>query len=160
MRLSELDRKWIAIISSEAESMFMETYANGLAVFDTPGVVKVVVAYYQLEGFPEYVLEDFNPATISRSMGEIFTILLRRGALDEFVRMDPTPEAESELNKMAGIENHVIDPAAQARDAQVTAMDECAKDYRSLGGERFKQKWMSLPARRQIYESAIAAGRI
>jgi hypothetical protein len=61
---------------------------------------------------------------------------------------------------MAGIENHVIDPAAQARDAQVTAMDECARDYRSLGGERFKQKWMCLPERRQVYESAITAGRI
>ena len=160
MKLSELDKKWIAIISGEAESLFLETYANALAIFDTPSVVKAVEAFYTLEGFPQYVLEDFNPATISRSMSEVFTTLLKRGALDDFVRMDPTPEAQSELDRMAGIEKPVVDHVAEARVVQTTAIAECAKDYRFLGGEQFKQKWMRLPESRQVYESAIAAGVI
>jgi hypothetical protein len=162
MKLSELDKKWIAIISSEAESLFMETYANALAVFDTPSVVKAVEAFYKLEGFPEAVLEDFNPATICRSMSEVFTTLLGRGALDEFVRIDPTPEAQTELDRMAGIEKQVVDHVAEARASQNADIDECAADFRGrIDSRAFRNKWMTgEPTRRAIYESAIAAGRI
>src|ERR1700730_18012139 len=143
-KLSELDQQWIGIISSEAEELFMERNADLLVCFDTPDVVGAVESYFRLEGLPESVLNDFMPATICRAMEECFVTLLRRGALDLFVRVSPLPPmAQNQLDQISGTQKKVADPAVEARALQAAAIEECVTDFKCrLDSRTFKTKYL------------------
>lgn len=146
---------------------FEERFANVLACFQAKEVYQAMTSLALLEhgGLPQNVLADLNNGNTQshmKFMSQVFLKLLHRGALHGFQVIDPiTVEADRELDDMeveAGEKS--APPKKDPKAAQVTAIDECAADYRSMDGAHFKMKWMDLPARRQVYEAACAAGRI
>jgi hypothetical protein len=161
MKMESLDSKWRGIISSEGAELFESRYPNLLVCYDVGAVFTAIGSYFRLEGLPESVTEDFSPDTIAKATADAFLILLNRGALDGFLRMDPIPQAaQDELNKMSGIAPAITDLKAVALIAQNSKIDECAADFKKLNSRSFKMHWMTSPERQAIFESACAAGRI
>lgn len=162
-QLAAIDGRWRQIISSEAEECFTAKYADLLVCFDTTELVGAIKSYFELDGLPDYVANDFSVPTICRAMEQAFLTLLQRSALDSFVRLSPLPEAAQEqLDQMAGIKKQVSDPAADARATRQLAVDACVKAYHGgMMSQQFKSVYLTgLPAMREIYEASIASGRI
>lgn len=166
-KLSELDRLTIELTTEAAEEMWMEKYPNALALYDTPAVVRLVETEMRLNGvFPDFVLNDFTPATLLRCLSETFIALLHRGALDQYQRMQPTAEAQEEIDRMAGVGAGIalvpVDEKKQARESQAAMFNECLSDYKGgMPNSDFRRKWLGVDeTRRAIYERVAASGRI
>jgi len=163
MNISETGPKLKEVIAIESADLFESRHPNLLVCFDTGRVFTAIASYFQIEGLPQLVADDFSCPTLCKATEDAFLTLLKRGALDEFVRVHPLPEAaQAELDKMAGVASPVNDPVVDARVAQAASVDECVADFRGkLDSRSFRSKWLSGdPTRRAIYEGAIAAGRI
>lgn len=149
------------IVSSESAELFETRWPNLLVCFSVGDIFSTLGDYFRVEGLPQEVQGDFSCATLCKATEDAFLTLLNRGALDAFVRVTPLPPAaQEELDRMAGIMNPITDTAADAREVQRAAVAECARDYRSLEGSQFKQKWMNLIGPRSVYDAAICAGVI
>lgn len=168
--LKELDAKWRKITSDESLEMFEKKYPNVLAMFDAQAVYSAIASYIKIEGLPEDVKADFSEISLCKFTEEAFLTLLKRGVLDQFLafkREDKLPpEVDRELDQMEVSAGHkqaapVIDPLKEAKDKQDRLLAECVADYRGgLDGRSFRAKWMGNPQHRQVYEAAIAAGKI
>jgi hypothetical protein len=164
-KLSELDSSLKEIVSETAADLFEKRYPNVLAMFDANPVYSAIASYIRIEGLPEAVKDDFTPNTVVKFTEKAFLELLRRNALDQFVRIKfdtgLPPEVEKELDAMeisAGYKQ--APPKVDPKAAQNAAIDQCVADYRSMDGAHFKMKYMNIPSQRAIFDQAIAAGKI
>jgi hypothetical protein len=163
MKITEIGPKLKSIIAEESAELFETRWPNLLACFSAGEIFRVIGSYLQIEGLPQEVLDDYSCATVCKATQDAFITLLTRGALDEFVAVNPLPPAAAaELDRMAGVAPALIDPVIEARTARATALDECVLDFRGrLDARAFKNKWLTGdPTRRAVYESACAPNRI
>jgi hypothetical protein len=144
-----------SVISSEAAELFESRSPNLLACTDAGQIYSAIASYFTFEGLPQFVRDDFSILTLTKATEDAFLTLLKRGALDEHMKVVPVPPlAQSELDKLAGVAPAVA-PAADPRVEQAAAVAQCAEDFKSLGARSFKAKWMNNPTQRAIYEKAI-----
>jgi hypothetical protein len=163
IKITEMGPKLKGIIATESAELFETRWPNLLSCFSAGDVFYAIGSYLQIEGLPQEVRDDYSCATVCKATEDAFVTLLKRGALDGFVRVNPLPPAaQNELDTMCGIAKPAANPAAEARASQMSSIDECVTDFRGrLDSRAFKNKWMTGdPARKEIYESAIAAGRV
>src|SRR4029077_20802794 len=127
------DAKWRQIFAEESAECFESRYPNLLACFDVGRVFNAIGNVLKIDGLPDFVREDYSIETIVKATEEAFLALLKRGALDGFIRVTPLPEAaQKELDSMAGIAPVEVDPEVEQRNSQRAALDEVVSDYRKL----------------------------
>jgi hypothetical protein len=163
MNITEVGPKLKEVIAIESADLFESRWPNLLVCFSTGDVFSAIASYLRIEGLPQSVKDDFSCPTLCKATEGAFLTLLKRGALDEFVRVNPLPPAaQAELDAMSGVINTIVDPAVEARASQIEALDEVVSDFRGgLNSRDFRNKWMAgEPTRRTVYEAAIASGRI
>lgn len=162
-KITEIGPKLKGIIAEESAELFESRWPNLLACFSVGDVFSAIASYLRIEGLSQEMQDDFSCPTVCKATEDAFLALLRRGALDEFVRVNPLPPAaQQELDNMSGVAPVLVDPVVEARTAQAKALDECVLDFRGrLDSRSFRTKWLSGSAeRRAIYESACASNRI
>jgi hypothetical protein len=161
MKIEETAPNFKSIIATEAAETFELRWPSLLVCFSVSDVFFTIGEYFKLEGLPKEVRDDYSIAKLVAATESAFLELLKRGALRDFVRVSPLPEpAQAELDKMAGVGAPEIDPILEAREAEAAAIATCVEDYRRLDGRSFKSRYLSTPAGRQIYETAISQGKI
>src|SRR5579864_2558380 len=115
MKITEVGPKLKSVISEESAELFETRWPNLLACFSAGDVFRAIGSYLQIEGLPQEVLDDYSCATICKATQDAFIILLTRGALDEFVAVNPLPPAaQQELDLMSGIAMPAANPAIEA----------------------------------------------
>lgn len=155
MPIDSVGPKLKSVISSEAAELFETRWANLLSCTDAGRVYSAVASYFTIEGLPQFVRDDFSILTLCKATEDAFLTLLKRGALDDHMKVVPLPPlAQAELDKLAGVAP-VVTLVADPREAQAAAIAQCVEDFRSLDSRAFKSKWMDRPSQRAVYEKAI-----
>jgi hypothetical protein len=145
-----------------------------LSVFDLSKLQDAMQAFADLEMGKSVLHELYRASEQSRDADAVaqkwmqiyntaFVTLFDRGVL-KIVVEDIPAEAQAQLDRMADEvasynyvepEEEVIVPVVQ-----VDPVDVCVRDFRELGSNAFKSKWVTHQANRRFYEQAIASGRI
>src|SRR5258706_11455163 len=113
-KITEIGPKLKEVIATESAELFETRWPNLLACFSAGDVFYAIGSYLQIEGLPTEVRDDYSCNTVCKCTEDAFVTLLKRGALDEFVRVNPLPPAaQQELDRMSGIANPAADPVVE-----------------------------------------------
>jgi hypothetical protein len=144
-----------ALASKVAAQEFSEDFADILTCYPKEKTNNALLGYFATTHRGDQPIEYAE-------LCAAFIDLVDRGVLKPEFRSDLADEQMAELRKrfapqtIAAVPSATATPPAPPPDP----IAECVSDYRTLDGSSFKRKWMSLPDRRHVYETAIAAGRI
>lgn len=144
-----------ALASKVAAQEWAEDFADLLTCFSTEQVNKSLFALFA-------TTHRGDQPILYSELCEALVDLIDRGVIArEFPISGVAAEELEELRAQYAPHSVPSSVPSSAPVAQALAMnpvDECASDFRTLNSSQFKQKWMG--TRRNVYEKAIAAGRI